>query len=102
LLFEWSVQFTLDASTPQGLRTCKVIFFVQLALTWLVRVDIWFPAVYGALHSSYQLGDWGYFCGGCFGMMGMSLYNIVIVVDASSAAKKWFSQTLKDSQLQVQ
>jgi len=95
-------KFTLDANTPKGLRTCKVIVFVQLALNWLTRVVIWFPAAYGALHSFYQLGDWGYFCGGCFGMLGMSLYNIVIIVDATLAAKKWFSKTLKESLLQVQ
>jgi len=95
-------KFTLDANTPKGLRTCQVMVFVQLALNWLTRVVIWFPSAYGALHSFYQLGGWSYFCGGCFGMLGISLYNIVVVMDARSAAKKCFSKTLKESLLQVQ
>lgn len=82
-------RFTVDANNPSGLRTCRNIVFVQLVINLLTRVMIWFPAAYGASTTFYQLNDWWFFCGGCCGMLGMSLYNIVITVDASEAATKW-------------
>jgi len=88
-------KFTVDATTPKGLQTCKSIVFVQLVLNLLTRVIIWFPAAYSVLRTFFQSGDWPFFYGGCFGMLGMSLYNIVIALDASSAAKKWLPKKVK-------
>jgi len=86
-------KFTLDAKTKSGLATIKIIMIVQFVFNWLSRVGIWFPAVFVALQTIYGKGDMLYFAAGLVGGLGMSLYNLLIVADATVALIKWLPRT---------
>jgi len=85
-------KFTVDAQSKQGLYTCKAIVTFQFVMNWLTRVFIWLPACYHTLKNFHTLNDTGFFYGGCAGMLGMTLYNLVIAADATMAATKWWKK----------
>mmetsp|Transcript_96467 Transcript_96467/g.191094 ORF Transcript_96467/g.191094 Transcript_96467/m.191094 type:complete len:298 (+) Transcript_96467:65-958(+) len=87
-------KFTLDAKTKSGLATIKLIMTIQFVFNWLSRVGIWFPAVFIALRTMYGKGDMLYFTGGLIGGLGMSLYNLLVVADATMALLKWLPRTV--------
>jgi len=86
-------KFTLDAKTTSGLATIKRIMMVQFVFNWLSRVGIWFPAVFMTLKTMYDKGDMLYFTAGVVGGLGMSLYNLLVVADATVALFKWLPRT---------
>jgi len=87
-------KFTLDAKTRSGLATIKRIMILQFVFNWLSRVGIWFPAVFMALQNIHGKGDMLYFVGGLVGGIGMSLYNLLVVADATMALLKWLPRTV--------
>jgi len=86
-------KFTLDAKTASGLATIKRIMIVQFVFNWLSRVGVWFPAVFMTLNTLYGKGDMLYFAAGTVGGVGMSLYNLLVVADATMALLKWLPRT---------
>lgn len=89
-------KFTLDGRTREGLAAIKRIVLMQFITNWLTRVVIWFPASVSLLRFFYAAGDTAYFCGGCGGIVGMTLYNVVVASDATTALVKWLPKTLED------
>jgi len=90
-------KFTLDAKTRSGLATIKKIMILQFVFNWLSRVGIWFPAVFVVLQNLYGKGDMLYFAAGLVGGLGMSLYNLLVVADATMALLKWLPRTADGS-----
>jgi len=90
-------KFTLDAKTRSGLATIKKIMILQFVFNWLSRVGIWFPAVFTVLQNLYGKGDMLYFAAGLVGGLGMSLYNLLVVADATMALLKWLPRTADGS-----
>jgi len=90
-------KFTLDAKTRSGLATIKKIMILQFVFNWLSRVGIWFPAVFMVLQNLYGKGDMLYFAAGLVGGLGMSLYNLLVVADATMALLKWLPRTADGS-----
>mmetsp|Transcript_131052 Transcript_131052/g.326956 ORF Transcript_131052/g.326956 Transcript_131052/m.326956 type:complete len:303 (+) Transcript_131052:80-988(+) len=91
-------KFTLDGRTKSGLAQIKAIVMLQLVMNVFARWIIWFPAIIAVLRITFAAGDIAYFRGACFGGLGMSLYNIVIVADAFGAAAKWLPRRLKEDE----
>jgi len=87
-------KFTLDAKNASDLATIKGIMTLQFVFNWLSRVGIWFPAVFMGLRTMYGKGDMFYFAGGLIGGLFMSLYNILVVADATMALLKWLPRTV--------
>jgi hypothetical protein len=92
-------KFTIDAKTPQGLRMCKNIVFLQFVMNFVSRLFIYFPAAFHALKTFYTNGDFAYMYGGLVGMTFMGLYNLVVLGDAASTAIKWYGKTCKAGEL---
>jgi len=90
-------KFTLDAKTRSGLATIKKIMILQFVFNWLSRVGIWFPAVFVVLQNLYGKGDMLYFAAGLVGGLGMSLYNLLVVADATTALLKWLPRAADGS-----
>jgi len=90
-------KFTLDAKTRSGLATIKKIMILQFVFNWLSRVGIWFPAVFTVLQNLYGKGDMLYFAAGLVGGLGMSLYNLLVVADATTALLKWLPRAADGS-----
>jgi len=86
-------KFTLDAKLPGDLASIKRIMFLQFVVNWSTRIFMWFPAVFATLQMLHSSGDPAIFIGGCLGALGMSLYNVVIAVDATQAFLKWLPRT---------
>merc|ERR1719401_984951 len=74
-------KFTIDGKTPRGLACVKRIMAVQFVTNWLARVFIWFPSVASGLSTFRANNDTAFLYGGFFGVLGMSLYNVVVVID---------------------
>jgi len=88
-------KFTVNAKTPTGLLTCKAIVTLQFVMNYISRLFIYFPAAYSALMTFHENKDSRFFYGGLVGMVGMGLYNVVVLVDATTAAAKWLAKTNK-------
>merc|ERR1712039_460576 len=88
-------KFTVDAKTPRGLFTCKVIVTLQFCMNFIARFFVYFPAAYSGLRTFYDAGDRSYLYGGMLGVMSMGLYNLIVLSDATSAATKWLAKTQK-------
>merc|ERR1712070_34639 len=82
-------KFTLDGKTSDGLQSIKRIVSIQFVMNWLARVIVWFPCVYDLLAAFHSAGDVGFFRGASLGSLGMSLYNVAVVMDATQAFVKW-------------
>eukprot|EP00928_Gymnodinium_smaydae_P087100 TRINITY_DN71433_c0_g1_i1.p1 TRINITY_DN71433_c0_g1~~TRINITY_DN71433_c0_g1_i1.p1 ORF type:complete len:295 (-),score=29.48 TRINITY_DN71433_c0_g1_i1:85-969(-) len=92
-------KLTLDATTPDGLCKCKLIVMLQFIMNYASRLFIFFPAAYYALHTFYLEGDAPYLYGGSVGMLGMGMYNIIVIMDATTAAAKWLTKKPKSKPL---
>jgi len=87
-------KLTLDARTPAGLAMIKKIMMVQFTMNWLTRIFIWCPAVYSTLTTFHASGDTAYFYGACMSASTMSIYNLLVVMDATAALFKWLPRTI--------
>jgi len=92
-------KFTLDGKTGRGLAAIKRIMALQFVMNWLARVVVWFPSVVAGLSTFYASGDTAFFCGGLLGVLGMSLYNLLVVLDATAAFLKWWGKSAAGSKL---
>eukprot|EP00416_Gambierdiscus_australes_P025251 CAMPEP_0171057008 /NCGR_PEP_ID=MMETSP0766_2-20121228/1508_1 /TAXON_ID=439317 /ORGANISM="Gambierdiscus australes, Strain CAWD 149" /LENGTH=233 /DNA_ID=CAMNT_0011512049 /DNA_START=251 /DNA_END=952 /DNA_ORIENTATION=+ len=88
-------KLTLDITTPRGLRVGKAVVALQFVANYVSRLFIFFPAAYSVLATFRRNEDLSYFYGGLVGVIGLGLYNIVVAVDATSAASKWLVKTGK-------
>merc|ERR1711871_204695 len=87
-------KFTLDGKTHSGLATIKQIMALQFCMNWVARALLWFPLVYSTLSTFHSADDMTFFYGGAAGAFAMSLYNILVVLDATMAFVKWQGKTL--------
>lgn len=93
-------KFTVDAKTPHGLATCKAIVLLQFVMNYLSRLFIYFPSAFYALKAFHANNDLAYLRGGAFGMLGMGLYNLAVLGDATAIASKWLGKSLENKKLQ--
>jgi len=86
-------KFTLDAKLQGDLASIKRIMLLQFFVNWTTRIFMWFPAVYATLRMLHSKGDLAFIIGACLGAVGMSLYNVIIALDATQAFLKWLPRT---------
>lgn len=87
-------KFTLDMRNRGNFVQYKVIVVLQLATIWFTRGIVWFTQLYAALTYFYNQGDKSFFIGGCIGGGLMSLFNLIMIMDCSTAAIKWLPRPL--------
>jgi len=87
-------KFTIDGRTERGLACIKKIMAVQFVMNWLARVVVWFPSIVSGLATFRSGNDTAFFYGGLAGVVGMSLYNVVVVMDATQASLKWWRKSV--------
>lgn len=88
-------KFTLDTKNSSDFLQYKAVVVVQLLIIWLTRGYIWISQAYAAMRFFYQQGDVVFFCGAMTGGLLMSLFNLLMLVDATKAALKWLPRPLK-------
>lgn len=89
-------KFTLDASTPRGLFTCKLIVAIQLVMNWVTRVFIFAHGAYHLLSTFHTAGDVVFFRVAIGGTFLMGCYNVLVIMDSTTAAIKWSKKTHKE------
>lgn len=90
-------KFTVDAKSAEGLKTCKLIVLLQFVMNYLSRLFIFFPAAYLALRTFSANGDSAYLYGGGIGMLGLGLYNLAVLADATKTMIKWTGKDVKEA-----
>jgi len=86
-------KYMLDAKNDTDLATIKRIMWIQFVMNVSSRIFVWFPSVYTCLNTFYSLGDMTFFRGACCGALGMTLYNLLVVADATGALIKWLGKS---------
>jgi len=89
-----SYKFTLDTKTRSGFLQYKAIVLVQLVTICLSRGYIWCTRVYAVLCRFHADGATGFFVGGCVCGLLMTLFNVVLIADATKAALKWLPRSM--------
>jgi len=89
-----SYKFTLDTKTRSGFLQYKAIVLAQLVTIYLSRGYVWFTRVYTVLCQFHADGATGFFAGGCVCGLLMTLFNLVLISDATSAALKWLPRSM--------
>lgn len=89
-----SYKFTLDVTSKNGFMQYKAIVLMQLVTILFTRGFVWFSQVYAALVFFYTQGAMMFFYGGCVGAGLMSLFNIIMILDAVGAAAKWLPKPM--------
>lgn len=82
-------KFTLDVKSKGGFMQYKAVVILQLVTIWFTRGYVWFTQVYVTLTTFRSHGDTNFFIAGSVAAVLMSLFNIVMILDATDAAKKW-------------
>lgn len=95
-----SYKFTLDVSNKSGFVQYKVIVIVQLLTILFTRGFVWFTQVYAALAFFYAEGAMKFFYGGCVAAGLMSLFNVIMILDAVGAAAKWIPKPMPQNEEQ--
>merc|ERR1712166_613192 len=86
-------KFTLDISTASGLNQVKVIAVIQSTTIMVTRVYIWLTAGHRLLTLVVGMVDQAPELYAVFvGAATMSLFNLVMVMDATSQVLKWLSK----------
>merc|ERR1712166_334354 len=86
-------KFTLDISTASGLNQVKVIAVIQFTTIMVTRVYIWLTAGHRLLTLVVGMVDQAPELYAVFvGAATMSLFNLVMVMDATSQVLKWLSK----------
>lgn len=89
-----SYKFTLDVRTPAGLYQYKAIVLLQTVTIFYSRGYVWFAQLYAALSTFSADGSTGFLVGGLVAGAAMSLFNLVVIMDAAQAAIKWLPAPL--------
>merc|ERR1712039_30610 len=93
-----SYKFTLDTKTKSGFVQYKAIVVIQLVTVWFTRGYVWFTQVYIALTTFRAQGDTSFFAGGCVAAGLMSCFNLLMLMDAADAAKKWLPRPMPQAE----
>jgi len=86
-------KFTLNTKTVEGFYQYKFIVVVQLATILFTRGYVWFTRVWACLAHFRSNDDTCFFVAGCFCAGLMSMFNLVMIQDAVSAAVKWLPRS---------
>lgn len=86
-------KFTLSMKDRGEFLQFKAIVLIQFLTVWYTRCLVWFPNAYAILTIFYGQGDSAYFYGGLVGSTLMSLFNIIMLIDATVAALKWLPKS---------
>ena len=81
-------------STRPGFYKYKMVVVFQLFIVLFTRVYIWFPAALRVLSHFKSQDDRAFLIGGAVLGLVMSLFNMILVLDALSAAAKWLPRPL--------
>lgn len=87
-------KFTLDVSKKSGFIQFKFIVLLQLVTILFTRGLLWFTQMPSALHHFYIVGDTSFLVGGAIGGVLMSLFNVIMILDATTAAVKWLPKPM--------
>lgn len=87
-------KMTLDVKKPAAFYQFKAIVAVQAVTILFTRGYVWFRYVYVALTTFYDDNNMHIFYGGCVAATLMSLFNLVMIMDALGAAKKWLPRKM--------
>lgn len=94
-----SYKFTLDTKTRSGFLQYKAIVLAQLVTIYFSRGYVWFTRVYTLLCRFHADGATGFFAGGCVCGLLMTLFNVVLISDATSAALKWLPRSMPEARV---
>jgi len=89
-----SYKFTLDTESRNDALCYKAIVLLQFTTIWLTRGYVWFTQGMSLLSAFYVQGDTAFFIGSLVTGTGMTLFNLVMLIDATSAALKWLPKPL--------
>merc|ERR1712217_115140 len=90
-------KFTLDTSKRGNFIQYKAIVCVQFAVVWSTRCFVWFLQLHAALTHFWAQGDKPFFYGACVAGALMSIFNLVTLSDATTAAVKWLPRPMPKS-----
>jgi len=91
-----SYKFTLDMTKTSDWYQFKFIVVLQTVTILYTRGYIWFVHAAAALAAFRSDGNMGFFYGGCCAATMMSLFNVVMILDAVSAAVKWIPRSMAE------
>jgi len=91
-------KFTLDVKSKREFLQYKAIVLVQFVTIWYTRCLVWFPQLYYALSYFRAQGDTHFLVGGCVAGGLMSLFNVIMLLDSTTAALKWLPRPLPDTE----
>ncbi|CAE7653644.1 unnamed protein product [Symbiodinium sp. CCMP2456] len=88
-------KFTLDTQdSRRDLLQFKAIVLVQSLMIWLVRGYVWLTQATSAMMVFYRLGDTLFLLLGSVGFVMMTLFNLLMVIDSTTAVVKWLPQKM--------
>jgi len=87
-------KFTLDTKTRTGFLQYKAIVLTQTVTIYFSRGYIWFTRCYTVFMTFYTEGATGFLIGGCICGVLFSLFNMVLIADATMAAMKWLPRSM--------
>ena len=94
-------KFTLDITSKSGLMQVKAIAFIQWATIMYTRVYVWYTCVSQlliALSDALEAPSHWPLAVTYIGITTMSLFNVVMVLDASGQVVKWLTKPMPASQ----
>lgn len=92
-----SYKFTLDTTKTSDWYQFKFIIVIQMVTILYTRGYIWFVHAPALLATFWSDGNMGFFYGGCCAATAMSLFNLIMIYDAVSAAVKWIPRSMAES-----
>lgn len=89
-----SYKFTLDLTKVCDWYQFKFIVALQAITVLYTRGYIWFWHVYIVLHKVWSDDNVTFFYSGCAAAALMSLFNVLMILDAVGAAAKWLPRSM--------
>lgn len=86
-------KFTLNCQTRGDFYQYKAIVVIQLVTVWVTRGLVWFYSAFNLLVKIFSLGDWTYLGLMCPLCVLFTLFNLVVLADATKAAAKWLPKS---------
>merc|ERR1712138_352752 len=90
-------KFTLDCKVKSDFYQYKTIVVIQFVTVWVTRFFIWFYSAHNLLVKMYHLKDWTYLALMVPLCALFSLFNVVVLMDATMAAVKWLPWRAPDT-----
>mmetsp|Transcript_64547 Transcript_64547/g.179574 ORF Transcript_64547/g.179574 Transcript_64547/m.179574 type:complete len:347 (+) Transcript_64547:121-1161(+) len=95
-------KFTLDVQNKGHYMQFKVIVVVQFVTLWYTRGFVWLSQIYSALTFFHAQGDTHFFIAGCVASALMTLFNVVMLMDCTTAALKWLPKGFPEDEEEFQ